>query len=407
MSKIYLFIALFFIAQLSNAQCPVINGALINACASDGVTEGINEFVYFTTGASSGAVSLYKLSYGSRNPPASQSPTGYLSGLDAATKTGPGSVIVQPGNTLHEVTSAATVIPANSSVVFIPYNLDQVYDLTALCKNGNLYVVYIDINTATTTASRWMAGGTMANAATALRYIQVEYNGDACVGNVRRYDGALWPNPGNTPDAEGNSLAWNDQDSLSYLNNGCSVIIVTPVKLVSFTAAKNGKDVLLSWKTASELNTKEFQVEWCADGRNFNSIGTVSVAGNSDVERIHNFLNKHVPAGNNFYRLKMIDNNGSFAYSPVVKVHINGTSAFKIYPTITSNNLYIEVNSARQETTTALVFDHTGRQLSARKIPVAAGYNNIVLSVTNLPAGAYLLKLVNYNDSIITRFTKQ
>lgn len=404
MSKIYLLFVSFCIAQLSYSQCPVINGALINACAADGVTEGINEFVFFTTGAS-GAVSLYKLSYGSRNPPASQSPTGYLSGNDATAKDGPGSLMVQPGCTMHEVTSPATVIPAGSSVVFIPYNFDQAYDLSALCKNGNLYVVYININPATTTASRWMYGGTMANAATALRYIQIAYNGDDCTGNVRSYDGALWPNPGNTPEAEGNSLAWDAQGNISYLNNGCSVIVV-PVKLVSFNGFKKGNDALLNWKTASELNTREFQVEWSGDGSSFKNIGIVKASGNSEAERNYSFSDRNVSAGNNFYRLRIVDENGSFTYSPVVKLNFNGASAFNVYPTITRNSLHVELNAAKQEPITALIFDHTGRQLSVQKLQLAAGYNNIELSVNNLPAGEYLLKLVNHSSNSIAKFIK-
>jgi len=403
MFKRYLLIVAVLVSQISYSQCPVINGALVNACAVDGVTEGINEFVYFTTGAS-GAISLYKLSYGSRNPPASQNPTAYLSGADAAAKVGPGSIIVQPGKTIIEVTASSTVIPAGSSVVFIPYNFDQAYDLSALCKNDQVYVVYINIDNPTD--SRWMPGGTMANAASAPRYIQIEYNGDGCTGNVRAYEGALWPNPGNTPEAEGNSLSWNDQDSLSYLNNGCSEIIVTPVKLVLFNAIKNANEVAITWKTANELNTKEFQVEWSADGRNFSVIGTVNAFGNSDVPRNYAFAHRNTAAGNNFYRLKIVDANGSFAYSPIVKLNFTGKGSIKVFPSITHGDLHMELNAAKQEATTVSVLDLSGRLLLSVKTQVLAGYNRIDLSVNNLPAGEYVLKLVSANDHSITKFVK-
>lgn len=403
MSKLYLLIVSFFMAQLSTAQCPVINGALVNACAADGVTEGINEFVYFTTG-SSGAVSLYKLSYGSRNPPATQNPTGYLSGVDAAAKIGPGSIIVQPGKTLTEVTASSTVIPAGSSVVFIPYNFDQAYDFSELCKNDRVYVVYINIDNPTD--SRWMAGGTLANAAATLRYIQLAYNGDDCTANVRAYDGALWANPGNIPEAEGNSLAWNEQDSLSYLNNGCSRIIVTPVKLVMFNAVKNGNDVAVNWRTANELNTKLFQVEWSSNGRGFSPIGTVNAYGNSDVPRNYSFTDRNVSAGSNFYRLKIIDANGSFAYSPIVKLNFTAKGNTRVYPSVTNDNLHIELNAAKQEAVTLLVLDHTGRLLSSKKVQVSAGYNKIDYTAAHLPAGEYIIKLLSESENRITRFIK-
>jgi len=147
-------------------------------------------------------------------------------------------------------------------------------------------------------------------------------------------------------------------------------------------------------------------VEWSADGSRFKNIGTVKASGNTDAERYYSFTDKNVPAGNNFYRLRIMDDNGSFAYSPVAKLNFSGDAKLRIYPTITHSNVYIELNAPRQEAATALVFDHTGRQLSAQKIQVVAGYNNIELNVNNLPAGEYLLRLVNYNDNIITRFIK-
>jgi hypothetical protein len=404
MNKVYLAIISALFCQFSFAQCPVIDGAMVNSCAADGITEGINEFVYFTTPAA-GAVSLYKFSYGSRNPPASQTPTGYLSGLDATAKIGPGSLLVQPGCTLTEVTSSSTSIPADSRVVFIPYNFDQVYDLSAVCKNGNVYVVYININNATTIASRWLPGGTLANAASALRYLQMEYNGNPCLSNVRSYDGALWANPGNTPEADGNSLAWDAQGNTLYVNNGCS-IIVTPVQLLSFNAFQNGKDVTVSWKTASELNTREFQVQWSSDGRNFSSIGTVNASGNSDVLLQYAFVDKNIASGNHFYRLKIIDVNGSFTLSPVVKLNLSGGTRFSLYPTISTGNLTMEYNAVSTEPATAQVYDHLGRLLFTKKIQLQTGYNKIQLTVNNLPAGEYLFKLVNNSDNIVTRFFK-
>ncbi|UEG49652.1 T9SS type A sorting domain-containing protein [Ferruginibacter lapsinanis] len=403
MSKIYSLILSFCISQILVAQCPVINGAMVNSCApSGGTAEGNNEFIYFTTGAS-GAISLYKFSYGSNTPPATNSPTGILAGTHAAAKTGTGTIVIQNGCTLHEVTSPSTVIPASSSVVFIPYNFDQQYDMSALCKNGDLYVVYIDITAASD--SKWSNNGTLANAATTLRYLQLEYNGNTCTSGIRSYDGDLWANPGNTPEADGNSLAWDASGNTQYVNNGCS-IIVTPVKLISFNAIQKGKDVTVTWKTANEINAKQFEVEWSADGTNFKNISTMNAAGTSDVSKEYSFSDKNITTGNNFYRLKTIDADGKFTYSPIVKVNFSGSSLVKIYPQITSGNLTLELNANEQGVTTALIFDHTGRLLSTKQIPVVSGYNKVQLTVNNLPAGGYILKLVNVNDINITRFSK-
>ncbi len=404
MTKFHLSILSIFFALSITAQCPVINGALINACAADGITEGINEFVFFTS-PQPGAVSLYKFSYGSRNPPASQTPTGILAGVDASAKIGPGTIIVQPGNTLHEITSAAGQVPANSRVVFIPNNFDQVYDLTSLCINNELYVVYININSATTTASKWMAGGTMANAATTLRYLQLEYNGNACTGNVRTYDATLWPNPGNTPEAEGNSLAWTDQDSTLYLNNGCSAI-TTPVKLADFTVSRNGSSAILHWSTVNELNTKQFGIESGTDGKTFRSIGNVNAGNNSDLLQQYSFTDQQLRTGNNFYRLKIIDNDGSFSYSPVKKIYYSNQGGISLYPSATTGALFLEVNTNVREQAAIHIYDQQGRLLSRQTVQLANGFSKISLSVDALPAGAYRLQLISNQASFIKGFTR-
>ncbi len=119
MKKIYVLLLLVFIIKGAWCQCPVIDQALIHAYNDGSGEEGTNEFIVFTTAVSATAGS-YTIYYGSNNPPSTSS-TAKLSGLDASAKTGPGGF--SAGCTIHQVTSSATVIPANSTVVFYTYGL--------------------------------------------------------------------------------------------------------------------------------------------------------------------------------------------------------------------------------------------------------------------------------------------
>jgi hypothetical protein len=134
----------FFSAQKTFSQCPTIDYALINSCAS-GSSEGVNEFVVFTTSADA-VVSNYSLYYGS-NTPANNSPSNILSGANARTKNGSGTISTYncSSSSLNFVTSPTTNIPSGSKVVFIPSNFDQDYDFSILCCSAGIYVVYIDI----------------------------------------------------------------------------------------------------------------------------------------------------------------------------------------------------------------------------------------------------------------------
>ena len=110
-----------------------------------------------------------------------------------------------------------------------------------------------------------------------------------------------------------------------WLNNGgIDRQTPLPVELVSFTAKKkDNKDVIAEWKTASEQNTSHFEIE-VAKGNNdyqnrqFVKIGEVASPGNSNAERIYRFTDTEIgKTGVRYYRLKIVDRDNTFVYSPV------------------------------------------------------------------------------------------
>ncbi len=97
-----------------------------------------------------------------------------------------------------------------------------------------------------------------------------------------------------------------------------------PVKMMEFTAQKaGGTDVLVSWKTASETNVDRYEIEVARgnaalQASRFTKIGTVASAGNTTSIRTYNFTdNETEKFGPRYYRLKMVDVDGSFTYSPI------------------------------------------------------------------------------------------
>jgi len=189
------------------SSCPIIEGAMINSC---GTNEGPNEFLVFST-TSGAAVSAYTLYYGSGSTPKSGA-SAILAGAAATAKTGTGSVV--SSCTVTYVTSPSTVIPANSRVVFIPCDLDQAYDLSALCNGGSLYVVYVG----RTSPSSWSLGGNFANSA-GDRYLQLVNSSSDCTSNIVMYNSSNF-----SSNADGNFVSWDSNGNATYSNNGCSVV---------------------------------------------------------------------------------------------------------------------------------------------------------------------------------------
>jgi hypothetical protein len=113
-----------------------------------------------------------------------------------------------------------------------------------------------------------------------------------------------------------------------------------PVTLVSFTAVAQGSTaVRLVWATASEVNSARFEVERSADGVAFAKVGQVAAAGSSPSTHAYALTDARLPSGASllYYRLRQVDLDGSFTYSPVRTVALAGAAAgLSLYPNPTA-----------------------------------------------------------------------
>lgn len=158
-----------------------------------------------------------------------------------------------------------------------------------------------------------------------------------------------------------------------------------PITLLEFTAQAAGKKTLLNWTTATEINNDRFEIERSSDAVSFNKIGQVPGAVNSNVHRNYQWYDNSPFNGNNYYRLKQVDIDGKFSYSPIRFVNFKETKYFSILNNPTSGAPVIvrtsELNS------TICIFDESGRKL--KEIQVTG--NNTTVAVDQLASGVYLL----------------
>lgn len=97
---------------------------------------------------------------------------------------------------------------------------------------------------------------------------------------------------------------------------GGGALEALPVKLVGFTALKGNNEVALHWTVAEEINFRQYEVEKSTDAIHFKTIGIVLAAAHDR----YNFTDKEPAKGMNYYRLKMVDEDGTFAYSSIQTV---------------------------------------------------------------------------------------
>lgn len=96
---------------------------------------------------------------------------------------------------------------------------------------------------------------------------------------------------------------------------------ILPIELLSFKACFKNPEVDLLWETASELNNDYFSLEKSSDGKNFFVFANIPGRGTSSVLSQYSFLDEKPFLGNNFYRLKQTDYDGTFSYSDIIVVN--------------------------------------------------------------------------------------
>jgi len=113
---------------------------------------------------------------------------------------------------------------------------------------------------------------------------------------------------------------------------------VLPVKLLQLTAKKGTSSVDLNWKVNNETALSLYQVERSSNGKEFSSIGTISSSNTSS--NVARAFTDNKPMADNFYRLKMVDQNGSYQYSQTLRVSYDVKSTILLYPTLLNKGMF-------------------------------------------------------------------
>jgi hypothetical protein len=169
-----------------------------------------------------------------------------------------------------------------------------------------------------------------------------------------------------------------------------------PVSLTDFTAVKKEGAVSIQWKTASEINSKEFTIERSADGLQFAAIGAIASANNASGA-VYSFTDNN-PGVVNYYRLKMIDKDGKFSYSKSVLVVFEKKTDVLIAPNPAREFVTIR-NSTIQQPALVQLMNANGQIVLQQHLQ----NNNTVLSLKGFPAGIYYVNLRSDKKVIIQK----
>ena len=167
--------------------------------------------------------------------------------------------------------------------------------------------------------------------------------------------------------------------------------VVLPLHLLSFSGTKQTNSNLLQWQTSNEINTQQFIIERSTDGRNFNSIGTLPAKGIDNAR--YGFTDTNPFTDNIYYRLKMVDNDGKFTYSNIIRLTNQTISQLAVYPNPVKDFITVQANDRNVIGTTAKIIDMSGKTIKTFLIS-----NNFeIVDMSGLSAGLYLLQTANGN----------
>lgn len=181
-----------------------------------------------------------------------------------------------------------------------------------------------------------------------------------------------------------------------------------PVTLTTFNANLLDKAIVLNWETTAETNNDYFQVERATPlNASFEPIGQVAGAGFSTEANNYSFTDLNYVAGENFYRLKQINFDGSSAISEVISISVSsdpeGGLSLQAFPNPASDKINLLAAGLTNNNGQVQLYSSTGRLV--RSLNVVS--TNAEMDINDLPSGVYLLRLMDGESETTTRIVKR
>ena len=180
-------------------------------------------------------------------------------------------------------------------------------------------------------------------------------------------------------------LHYPNSSTMCYLPEASAL----PIVMGSFTARRSGSNVLLNWEVQHEIHSSVFEVERAYGNEAFQTIGTVP---NHSGSTLLNYSFTDITNNSNgitYYRINMIDRNGSFTYSDIRAIKsLYGTAGLVVYPNPSVGSAKISVTEMN-EATNVHVLDATGRVVRSVELTTSN-----TAEINGLAKGNYIIRSV-------------
>lgn len=184
-----------------------------------------------------------------------------------------------------------------------------------------------------------------------------------------------------------------------------------PLVLLNFNTTLAEKKVNVNWTTGKEKELSHFVIERSTNGLDYTEVGMVVASGSSNVKIDYSFSDmlKTDLKGVLYYRLKMVDMDGSFQRSTVKLIRLGetkSTTAISTYPNPVMSELRVTLPASWQNNKVVLDVYSTNGQI-VKQVTAARASQTEVLNMNGLPAGVYVVKATSGGETAVQRVVKK
>ena len=173
------------------------------------------------------------------------------------------------------------------------------------------------------------------------------------------------------------------------------IAVALPINLINFVGKAFENSINLNWKTTNEKNFSHFEIEKSFDSKEFGAIAKI----NGSNSGLYNFQDNSNLSDINYYRLKMVDNDGSFQYSKIISVKYNENNSFVSVENPAQNGVINLVTNILNPNIS--IKSVTGADINFRSLKV--GINQYQLKISNSNSGLYFVIIEDENGSRISK----
>lgn len=148
------------------------------------------------------------------------------------------------------------------------------------------------------------------------------------------------------------------------------------------------------------VNVKNINIEKSADGNSFSQLGVLQVPSSQLVGR-HEYIDAQPFAGNNYYRLKIVDNDGNYQYSKTILLRNTASRLVYVYPNPAKNDVNVSLSGMPAGKYNFAVYNVAGKALYTSVYAITNGNQSVSLPLTTVASGVYMVKITNASGETV------